>query len=78
MGKCLGISNYSSRGGGGEGGTEEFGGGHMVSTANKEGGIVRILQNLTREHNQILPNSLPSHPSRFNINVAITNDERVF
>ena len=34
----------------------------MVSTANKEGGIVRILQNLTREHNQILPNSLPSHP----------------
>ena len=34
----------------------------MVSTANKEGGIVRILQNLTREHNQILPNSPPSPP----------------
>lgn len=33
---------------GGEGGTEEFGG-NMVSTANKEGGIVRIVQNLTRE-----------------------------
>ena len=40
----------------------------MVSTANKEGGIVRILQNLTRElgkfysDNQILPNSPPSPP----------------
>ena len=45
----------------------------MVSTANKEGGIVRILQNLTREHNQILPNSLPSHPPPPQV---ITNNSR--
>ena len=44
--KCLGISNYSSWGGGGR---DRGVWGHMVSTANKEGGIVRIVQNLTRE-----------------------------
>ena len=47
----------------------------MVSTANKEGGIVRILQNLTREHNQILPNSLPSQPPPPPTQV-ITNNSR--
>ena len=45
----------------------------MVSTANKEGGIVRILQNLTREHNQILPNSPPSPPPPTQV---ITNNSR--
>lgn len=35
------------RGGGGR--DRGVWGGHMVSTANKEGGIVRIVQNLTRE-----------------------------
>ena len=48
----------------------------MVSTANKEGGIVRILQNLTREHNQILPNSLPSNPAPPLPPQVITNNSR--